>query len=234
MRLHDLLIHFPNTYAFLCSCRKKPNFEKILYLQKVKNNDVVFDIGANIGVFTKLFSQLSGKNGVIHSFEPVPETFQSLIKLLAKSKNIRANNLAVGDIDGLMEISYDPRNSEKASLIEVQNNRSFVRTVKVLALDTYVQDAKLKRLDFIKCDVEGFELKALKGMQNTLLKYHPKISIEITLPYSQRIELFNLLVGIGYDNFRKIERGFPQYNPDKDTRKEEDYFYLYATSKLAS
>ena len=234
MRLHDLFIHFPTLYAFICSCRKKPNFEKILYLQRVRNNHVVFDIGANVGIFTKLFSQLSGKNGMVHSFEPVPETFQLLIDSVTESKNIKANNLAAGDTDGLMDISYDPKNSEKSSLIGVRNDSSFVRTVKVLALDTYVQDVNLERLDFIKCDVEGFELKTLKGMQNTLAKYHPEVSIEITLPYTQRIELFNLLAGIGYDNFRKIERGFPHYAPDKDPQQEGDYFYLYATSSLAS
>jgi len=234
MKLHDFFIHFPNTYAFLCYCRRIPNFEKILYLRNIKKNQVVFDIGANIGVYTKLFSQLSGENGTVHSFEPVPETFQLLIDSVAGSKNIRANNLAAGDTEGMMNISYDPKNSEKSSLLGPQNNINFVRTVKVLALDTYAQDVNLERLDFLKCDVEGFELKALKGIQNTLAKYHPKISIEVTLPYDQKLELFDLLVDIGYDQFQKIERGFPTYATDQDTQQEGDYFYLYATSSLAS
>ena len=106
--------------------------------------------------------------------------------------------------------------------------------VKVLPLDTYSREIQLKRLDFLKCDVEGFELKALKGMKDTLANHLPQISLEITLPREQRFELIDFLKSLGYDSSRKIEKGFPRYDPQQDTQIEEDYFYLHATSSLAT
>jgi FkbM family methyltransferase len=234
MRAHDAFIPFPRLYAFLCSCRRTPNFEKILYLRTIKRNHVVFDIGANVGRYTKLFSKLTGENGFVHCFEPVPETFQLLVHSLVKSENVKANNLAAGDSETMMEISYDPDDSEKATLLGESTPTSSMRTVKVLPLDNYARDVNLKRLDFLKCDVEGFELNALIGLKDTLAIHRPKISVEITLPQDQRLELVDLLESLGYDSFRKIEKGFPKYAPQEDILQEGDYFYLHATSSLVT
>ena len=195
---------------------------------------MIFDVGANIGYYSVLFSKLCGKHGFVHCFEPVPETFQLLLDSLVHSPNAKANNLAAGDSEGMMEISYDPEDSEKASLLGESTATSSMRTVKVLPLDTYAREVKLKRLDFLKCDVEGYELNALKGMRNTISEHRPQLSLEITLPCEQRIELFELLEGLGYDSFRKVEKGFPEYNPRQEQLQEGDYFYLHATSSLAT
>ena len=53
--------------------------EKRVYLALVREGDVVFDIGANLGHFTLLFSDLVGRRGEVHAFEPVPPTFVTRI-----------------------------------------------------------------------------------------------------------------------------------------------------------
>ena len=234
MHKHSWLLRFSNLYAWLSSKRGSVNYEKQLYLRTINKGDVVFDIGANMGYYSVLFSKLCGENGFVHCFEPVPETFQLLINSLRNTKNSKANNLAAGDSESLMEISYDPEDSEKASLIGKSNAKSLKRMVQVLPLHSYAQEIKLKRLDFVKCDVEGFEIKALKGLEDTLAIYRPQISIEITLTHKKRLELINLLKGLGYDSFRKIEKGYPDYDPQQDTQQVGDYFYLHAAASLAS
>ncbi|MDA1047338.1 MAG: FkbM family methyltransferase [Verrucomicrobia bacterium] len=228
------LLRFPHVYAWLSAWKSSVNFEKQLYLRSIKKGDVIFDIGANIGYFSVLFSKLCGKHGYVHCFEPVPETFESLEHALRNLKNAKANNLAAGDSEGRMEMSYDPKDPEKASLLGESIAPASTRTVKVLPLDTYARQVKLSRLDFLKCDVEGFELNALKGMKDTLARHRPQISLEITLPDEGRIELVELLESLGYDSFRKIEKGFPQYDPNQGPRQDGDYFYLHATSSLAT
>ena len=131
-------------------------------------------------------------------------------------------------------MSYDPEDSEKASLIVEPTSTSSTRSVMVLPLDAYAEKIKLDQLNFLKCDVEGFELKALKGMVNTLSKHLPRLSLEITLDHEQRQELVELLMSLGYDSFQKIEKGFPNYDPKQDMKEQGDYFYLHATSSLAS
>jgi FkbM family methyltransferase len=231
---YSWLLRFPNLYAWLSTRRNLVNYEKLLYLRAIRKGDVVFDIGANIGYYSILFSKLCGKNGFVHCFEPVPETFKLLLQALGNSENTKLNNLAAGNSEDTLEMSYDPEDSEKASLIFAPTSTSLTRIVKVLPLDAYAEEIKLDQLDFLKCDVEGFELKTLKGMVNTLSKYLPQLSLEITLAHEQRQELIELLMSLGYDSFRKIEKGFPNYDPTQDMKEQGDYFYLHATSSLAS
>ena len=222
------LLRFPHVYAWLSARKSSVNFEKQLYLRSIKKGDVIFDIGANIGYFSVLFSKLCGKHGYVHCFEPVPETFESLRHTLRKLKNVKASNIAAGDSEEMMGISYDPEDSEKATLRGGSDSTCSIRMVKVLPLDACAREIELKRLDFLKCDVEGFELKALKRMKDTLANHLPQISLEVTLPDDRRLELIDLLESLGYDSFRKIEKGFPDYDP----QQEGDYFYLHATSSL--
>ena len=234
MTKYSWLLSFPRIYAWLSAKRKSVNYEKQLYLRTIRKGDVIFDIGANIGYYSLLFSKLCGKQGFVHCFEPVPETFQLLLDSLVNSSNTKANNFAAGDSEKSMEISYDPEDSEKATLLRESDSTNSVRMVKILPLDIYAREIQLKRLDFLKCDVEGFELKALKGMKDTLANHLPQISLEITLAREQRFELIDFLKNLGYDSFRKIEKGFPPYHPQKDSQIEGDYFYLHATSSLAT
>ena len=231
---YSWLLRFPSVYAWLSSKRCSVNYEKLLYLRSIQKGDVIFDIGANIGYYSFLFSKLCGKNGFVHCFEPVPETYQLLVRTMENCKNAKANNLAAGDSEETLNMSYDPEDCEKASLVVDSTSTSSTRSVKVLPLDTYAEKIKLEKLNFIKCDVEGFELKALKGMKHTLAKHLPRLSLEITLDDETRKELVKLLMQLGYDSFYKIEKGFPVYDPKQDMKKQRDYFYLHATSSLAS
>ena len=91
MHKYSWLIKFPKIYNFLFRKQKFINYEKLLYLQHIKKGDVVFDVGANIGYYTVLFSKITRENGEIHAFEPVPPTFQ---KLLNSVKWLQWNFLA--------------------------------------------------------------------------------------------------------------------------------------------
>ena len=183
---YSWLLRFPSVYAWLSSKRCSVNYEKLLYLRSIQKGDVIFDIGANIGYYSLLFSKLCGKNGFVHSFEPVPETYQLLVRT-RKLKNAKANNLAAGDSDETLNMSYDPEIAKRRRLSLTLPPRVQLE-VKVLPLDTYAEKIKLEKLNFIKCD-GGFELKALKGTKHTLAKHLPRLSIEITLDDETRKEL---------------------------------------------
>ena len=227
------LLSYPKLYAWLISKKRQVNYEKLLYLNSINKGDVAFDIGANIGSFTQLFSILCGNKGEVHCFEPIPETFAILMGSINHLQNVKANNLAAGDTNTNMVMNYNPTDSEKASLLEINTN---VKTcnVGVIRIDDYISEINLTRLDFIKCDVEGYELETLKGMKGTLEAFHPEISLEVTIPYEKRVEMVDLLKSLGYDYFKKIERGYPEYDPAYDTLETGDYFYLYASSSSNS
>ena len=210
------------------------NYEKVLYLLSIGKGDVVFDIGANLGYYTFLFSKLAGSEGRIHCFEPVPITYEKLLQNIRSCENVRPNNVAVGAKRIKSEICYDSHDLEKASLLAPPHETESSATVEIIPLDTYIDEADLHRLDFVKCDVEGYELHALRGMEQTLRRFHPELSLEVTLPLNERKALLSFLQDIGYDTFRKVEKGFPVYELNRENRLE-DYFYLHAfSSKIAT
>ena len=77
---NSFLARNPALYSFLARFRKHVNYEKLLYLSKIKKGHTVLDIGANQGYYTSLFSILTGNKGQVHAFEPVPESFSKLEK----------------------------------------------------------------------------------------------------------------------------------------------------------
>ncbi len=233
IKKYSWLLKFPGIYAWLMSKKCSVNYEKLLYLRSIKKGDVIFDIGANIGYYSILFAKLCGKNGFVHCFEPVPETFEYLLKNMENCENAKLNNIAAASLEDTMEIAFDPYDAEKASLIFSPNSRSTTRVVSALPLDNYAKKIKLDRLNFLKCDAEGYELEVLKGMVKTLSKHLPKLCIEITLKQKEKVELIELLMQLGYDSFQKVEKGFPTFDLKQEIKDREDYFYLYATSSLA-
>jgi FkbM family methyltransferase len=231
--MHSKLVSFPRLYALLMQMRSKKNHEKILYLQKIKRNETVFDLGANVGYYTTLFSLLVGGSGKVHAFEPLRENFGELQNNTAhNSTNLILNQTGIDMTNSIRTIFFDPNDLEKASIQESTDEKKHSREIEVTSVDTYVRDNKITRVDFVKCDIEGHEMKALKGMKETLRNFHPKLSIEVTLPPDERTELVDFLSQSGYDNFQLIEKGYPQL--DLAQLEREDYFYLYASRAKSS
>ena len=76
--------------------------EQIFYLENVYDGNLVFDVGANVGELTALFSRFVGNKGQVHAFEPTPTTYKKLSKIieLTRKNNVVLNNLAVSDLKG--------------------------------------------------------------------------------------------------------------------------------------
>ena len=77
-RLQHSLARRQDWYLRMLRWTGRGSLEKRLYLSLIREGDVVFDLGANLGYFTLLFSDLVGRGGEVHAFEPVPPTFARL------------------------------------------------------------------------------------------------------------------------------------------------------------
>ena len=227
--MHNLfLVKRPLLYKIWSNVRQSTNYEKLLYLNEIVNNNIVLDIGANKGYYTSLFSNLVGRHGEVHSFEPVPESYRELQNLKTKFENVFKNNLAVGKESGTAIINYDPFDSEKATLKDTTQSFPQKSQTEIISIDEYVENLKITCVHFIKCDVEGLELEVLRGAMNTLKTLKPKVSLEITLAENDLKEAIHLLRSAGYSNFHRMEKGYPLFYLNKHNFSE-DYFYIYAS-----
>jgi len=149
---------------------------------------IVLDIGAHVGYYTKLLSKLVGNDGSVVAFEPHPVTYRTLQKNVHKLSNVITVQAAVANKEGTT-ILYDclPE-SGGASFHHDKCKRNWYKklcgsevsprmqdglpvhsyTVRTIRVDTYLAQAQIEQVDFIKMDIEGAEMSALQGMKETL------------------------------------------------------------------
>ena len=139
--------------------------EQVLMSRLVRSGDVVFDIGAHIGLHTVLLSELVGSTGVVHAFEPNAGKAAPLARTVATLPNATLHAFAVGESEGCAAL-YIPEDESMTSLADWTYGREWNRrrtTCEVKRLDDLVTCGELQTPDFMKCDVEGGELAVLRG-----------------------------------------------------------------------
>ena len=141
------------------------------FLRKIlknKNIKTIFDVGANIGDYSKKIMELN-PNIELYSFEPHPETFKKL-KEIAGLYSFSAFNLGCGNKDEIIKI-YDYKDKDgsthasiyKDVIEKIHKSESIAHNINIIKLDDFVKEYNVDKIDLLKIDVEGNELKILKG-----------------------------------------------------------------------
>jgi FkbM family methyltransferase len=147
-------------------------WETLLVERILHPNWVCFDVGANVGYFSLLFSRLEA---IVHAFEPSPANLQRLRRNieLNPSFKIAVHALALSDYRGREKFTTAVENAG-ASYLGGSGTE-----VDVATLDWFVSGSDITRLDFIKVDIEGCEAKFLEGAETTIARFHPKLLLEL-------------------------------------------------------
>ena len=135
---------------------------------KDKTVKIIFDIGANEGTYSKKIMELN-PNVELYAFEPHPKTFKKLQEV-ADEFSFKAFNVGVGDKNETLKI-YDYKyndGSQHASIFKdviekIHKSESIYHEVDIIRLDDFVEEYNIKRINLLKIDVEGNELKVLMG-----------------------------------------------------------------------
>lgn len=151
------------------------------YFEKyIVDDTVALDIGANIGTHSVAISKLK-PSCQVHSFEPMEFQYYLLkenIKLNSID-NVQTYKVGLGATEGSMyepNINWaDEHNFGGQGLVYEKDSN---KKVDIISLDSMI-DTWTKPISFIKCDVEGFEMKVLEGAMETIRKYKPVLIIEI-------------------------------------------------------
>ena len=144
-------------------------YETELFKKLVKKGMVVIDIGANIGYYTLLLSNLVGNEGKVFAFEPDPYNYNLLCKNIKVNgcRNVIPVQKAVFGKSGKTELFLDKSNLGGHSLSEANVDKRASITVEATSLDDYFKNTDYK-IDIVKMDVQGSEMEVLKGMTNML------------------------------------------------------------------
>lgn len=215
------------------SFEKDPELRVFRHL--VKPGDTVIDIGANVGVYSKILSELVGPNGRVYSIEPFPSTYEILCYIVKKLNldNVEPINVAVSDSEAVvtMVLPHDSSGAEthyRASVVRdyADEGKSEIANVKAITIDAGFLSIS-GTISFIKCDVERHELACIKGAAKFLAQSHAAWLIEVSGEpddtNSAAHNLFKTLHDRGYSAWWYDSSKLRKYLPgDKST----NYFFL--------
>jgi FkbM family methyltransferase len=179
--------------------KQTKNYYEFYLLQRftsyIPRECVIYDIGANIGNHTLYFYKyLDPKE--IYVFEPMKDTFDILTKNIETNflKNTHICNVAVGETD-----TYATMNLKEKNLGGSYIDKEGEGDIKVISLD----GRNFTPPTFIKIDVEGFEYKVLKGMENMLINHSPIIWVEVFRNHVEDITAY--LNSLNYEMVERVE-----------------------------
>lgn len=170
-----------------------------------ESNGVAIDCGALCGDHSFAYSQRLGPTGTLIAIEPGEAQFHCLaFNMQAAVSKVICVPCAVSNVHGGIGFHKMNDNNVGASVVDILKSEgsSEIRTV---SIDGLVEDSKgaIATVDFIKLDVEGWELKALQGAKESIEKFHPKLLIEINSARLKDhghtpLEIYDFLAGVGY------------------------------------
>lgn len=133
-------------------------------------NPIIVDIGGYEGQGTECLLNYCKHGGQVIIFEPNPNAYHSLISRFQAQENVFIFNLAVSDRKGSAKLfSRKGDLDERASLlVELKNTDTYSIDVSCVILDEWCEENQLEKIDFLKMDVEGYELQILKSSPKIL------------------------------------------------------------------
>ena len=170
---------------------------EVAYLRFILgNNDICLHIGASDGRHSYVMSQLAS-DGWVYCFEPSSFSFGVLRRVMNfhRLTNVTCVNAAVSDEPGFTLLVTPVKTSGRIARSwgfisetqpisdqprsEIQTRGVIVEKVKSLTIDDFCVEKKIDKIDFIRCDVEGSEMKVLNGAKRTIEKNLPNALVEI-------------------------------------------------------
>ncbi len=176
--------------------------------------DTFVDIGANHGAFSVAAAHFLGPRGLVLAFEPQPDLHRLVARSLEASeiREFRVFPDSCGERRGETEFFVPRKSSGRAGLFADFSARSHHKKIQVrqVRIDDIMQNLDLPGRVFIKLDVEGNELSALRGATGFIRTYRPRMLMELN-PIAMKAagtdyrEVVALLHEMGWRSFRRLD-----------------------------
>lgn len=184
----------------------------------LKKKSVVADVGTNMGFYTIWMSKFVKAGGHIHCFEPDATNFERLKKNcgLNNLENVVLNNIALSDSDGVVSFTKSLDGENHIAISNVENTVS----IPTRTFDSYCTINRIAHLDYIKVDIEGFELFFLRGAQELLQRKAVDI---IQLEINNRVTNSNTTVNDLLEAIKQHDYSLCRFNTDQRQLEQVDF-----------
>lgn len=212
--------------------------EVTLFLLKYYRGDGdILDVGANVGVYTSLFSYIAPPDARVTAFEPTPSTYTLLEKNSVMLSNVTTERIALSDHAGSEAFhDYGPRhgvfNSTRAQSLPFLSHAGSKIEVPTETLDGWRARTKTKPT-LIKLDTEGTEARILRHARATLDTYRPLILLEVgggEAWSENNVESLNILADHGYAFFSLTAHGHPVPHKRKTSYAYENLVAIHTSN----
>ena len=189
--------------------RRNPATEYVYHLpQLVRPGDTCIDIGANLGYYARTIARLAGSEGRVFAVEPVAPIRKILRRNLRRCRNVEILPYALGAENKEIVMGNDSAR-ETGYFGTGQNFVNEAGTATDVTFSAQMRRGSelfgsLPRLDFIKCDIEGYEGVVMEEMRPLLEHFRPTVLIETG--GENRSRIIRLFTGLGYEGFT-LENG---------------------------
>ncbi len=200
------------------------------FLQLLNPEDIVLDIGANIGIMTVLMAKACPR-GKLYAFEPVPDNFQALERIVRFMKvgHASLHNIALGAEEGEVTMQMPVIQGVKMQglshivhqSIEGYETPSLTYSVPLQTLDRF-PFVSGERVAAIKMDVENFEQFVLEGAQSLIQRDRPLIYCELW-PNENRARCFEIVQKMGYKISVLVDKRLQVFDPEVHT--QHNFFF---------
>lgn len=190
----------------------------------VRKGDTIIDIGANLGYYTKIFAQATGSEGMVWAVEPVPLYREILKKNTSRLSNIIILPFALGDRESNARMGIPGRQKFRHGLMRIEKNAEAGRQgIRVEVKTPSLLFANLERVDYIKCDIEGYEDRVIPGFMDMIRRDRPIIQIEL---HPDNLAMISeLLLKEGYTAFVPLGKGLGKLNTGREIKS--DILYVH-------
>jgi FkbM family methyltransferase len=167
--LYRVATFYVNAFDNDNDCDYHTNGEAAFIRERMRGAKVAFDVGAALGDWTEL-ALAADPDVVVHCFEP-SRRFDLLAGRAFGSRAI-LNRLGLGDAPGESKIFYNASGGSNSLYPQRYNGASYaetdVETIKITTIDRYCREHSIDHVDFVKLDIEGYEMAALRGAERML------------------------------------------------------------------
>lgn len=207
----------------------KKSYPELFYLNTiVKPGDTCIDIGANLGYYSTRMARIVGKEGIVHAVEPVPLFYGIWERNTKKYKNVKLHPFALGAEECTVKMGMPEKNGvlhHGMTKIASTAEENYVQFFDAKMKNPDILFSNLQRLDFIKCDVEGYEYHVFSNFTETIKKHKPKVQSELGGD-ENRQNVVQLFHSLGYQTYLLRENKLKLATEKEIHESKTDFYFI--------